>query len=335
MDPLRIGVLGAARISNIAIVQPAHLTGHRLVAIAARDRGRAADYAAAHGIERVLDSYQAVIDDPEVEAVYNPLPNGLHGPWNLRAIAAGKHVLTEKPSASNAAEARAVRDAAAAAGVQVMEAFHYRYHPVMLRMLELAGSGELGEIVDVDVNMGYPIANPDDPRWSLELAGGSVMDVGCYAVHALRSLGAHLGGEPVVASGQGESRPSRPGVDEWVEATVDFPNGVPGRLLSTFIGDGMDFTLRLVGTRGEAFAQNFVLPHMNDRITVTVDGRTRVERMGRRSSYAYQLEAFADLVRNGTPVPTDADDALTQAEMIDAVYRAAGFQPRPTSTIGA
>ena len=179
MEPLRIGVLGAARISDIAIVQPAHLTGHRLVAIAARDRARATDYAAAHGIERVLDSYQAVIDDPEVEAIYNPLPNGLHGPWNLRAIAAGKQVLSEKPSASNAAEARAVRDAAAAAGVQVMEAFHYRYHPVMARMLEIAASGELGEIVDVDVRMGYPIANPDDPRWSLGLAGGSLMDVGC------------------------------------------------------------------------------------------------------------------------------------------------------------
>ena len=205
----------------------------------------------------------------------------------------------------------------------------------MTRMVEIAASGELGEIVDVDVHMGYPIANPDDPRWSLELAGGSLMDVGCYAVHALRSLGAVLGGEPAVVSGQGESRPSRPGVDEWVEATVEFPGGAAGRLLSTFIGDGMDFTLRLVGTQGEAVAQNFVLPHMNDRITVTVDGRTRLERLGRRLSYAYQLEAFADLVRNGAPVPTDADDALAQAEMIDAVYRAAGFQPRPISTIGA
>ncbi len=333
MEPLRIGVLGAARISNVAIVQPAHLLGHRLVAIAARDRNRAEDYAAGHGIERVLDSYQAVIDDPEVEAIYNPLPNGLHGPWNLRAIAAGKHVLTEKPSASNADEARVVRDAAKAANVRYMEAFHYRYHPVMLRMIELAASGELGPIVDVDVRMGYPIANPDDPRWDLALAGGSVMDVGCYAIHALRSLGPSLGGAPVVLSGQGGERPTRPGVDEWIEATVQFPNGAGGRFLSTFIGEGMDFVLRIIGERGEAVAQNFVLPQMNDRISVTVDGRTRVESLGRRPSYAYQLEAFADLVRQGTPVPTDADDAVAQAEMIDASYLAAGFAPRPVSTI--
>lgn len=335
MEPLRIGVLGAARISGIAIAQPAKLTGHRLVAIAARDRARAQHQADLFDVERVLDSYQAVIDDPEVEAIYNPLPNGLHGPWNLRAIAAGKHVLSEKPSASNAAEARAVRDAAAAAGVHVMEAFHYRYQPVMLRMMELATSGELGEIVDIDVRMGYPISHPDDPRWSLELAGGSVMDVGCYAVHALRTLGASLGGEPTVASAHAAVRPGRHGVDEWLVATVEFPDGTPGQLRSTFIGDAMDFTLRIVGTRGEALAHNFVLPHDNDRITVTVDGRTRVERLGRRLSYAYQLEAFANLIRHDIPVPTGADDAVAQAECIDACYLAAGLEPRPTSVIGA
>ena len=135
MEPLRIGVLGAARISDKAIIEPARNTGHRLVAVAARDRNRAEQFAQDGNIERVLDSYQEVIDDPEVEAIYNPLPNGLHGPWNLRAIAAGNHVLSEKPSASNAAEARDVRDAVNASGVKFMEAFHYRYHPVMKRML--------------------------------------------------------------------------------------------------------------------------------------------------------------------------------------------------------
>src|SRR5215207_1053797 len=115
-EPLRIGVLGAARIAELAIVKPARATGTRLVAIAARDRARAAAYAAEHGVERALASYADVLADPEVEVVYNPLPNVLHGPWNLAAIAAGKHVLSEKPFASTAGEAAEVRAAAQAAG---------------------------------------------------------------------------------------------------------------------------------------------------------------------------------------------------------------------------
>jgi predicted dehydrogenase len=144
MEPLRIGVLGAARIAALAVVGPAHTTGDRLVAVAARDRRRAEAFAAAHGVERVLDTYAEVLADPEVEVVYNPLANGLHGPWNLAAIAAGKHVLTEKPSASNATEAREVRDAATAAGVTFLEGFHYLYHPVTRRLHELLAAGELG-----------------------------------------------------------------------------------------------------------------------------------------------------------------------------------------------
>lgn len=121
MEPLRIGVLGAARIAESAIVTPARTVGARLVAVAARDRGRAETFAAAYGVERVLDSYADVIADPEVEAVYNPLANGLHAPWNLAAIAAGKHVLSEKPFAADAAEAQEVRDAGVRAGVVVVE----------------------------------------------------------------------------------------------------------------------------------------------------------------------------------------------------------------------
>ena len=138
MEPLRIGVLGAARIAEAAIAAPARLTGTRLVAVAARDRTRAEAFAATHDVERVLDSYTDVLADPEVKVVYNPLANGLHGPWNFAAVAAGKHVLAEKPSASDAAEAREVRDAAARAGGIMREAFHYLYyHPVARRLLDV------------------------------------------------------------------------------------------------------------------------------------------------------------------------------------------------------
>src|SRR4028118_1064901 len=115
MEPLRVGVLGTARIAEAAIVVPAHATGTRLVAVAARDRTRAEAFAAQHGVEKALDSYAEVLADPEVEAIYNPLPNGLHAPWNLAAIAAGKHVLSEKPLAADADEAREVRAAGRAA----------------------------------------------------------------------------------------------------------------------------------------------------------------------------------------------------------------------------
>lgn len=333
MEPLRIGVLGAARISSQAIVDPARNTGHRLVAVAARDRGRAEQFAADSDVERVLASYQAVIDDPEVEAIYNPLPNGLHGPWNLRALAAGKHVLSEKPSASNAAEARMVRDAVADSGVRFMEAFHYRYHPVIARMLEIAGSGELGELQDIDVNMSFPLTDPDDPRWNMELAGGAVMDVGCYAIHSLRTLGALGGGEPSVVSASAVEREDIPGMDATVEADVVYPSGLTAHFTTSFVVPEMDFTMRIAGARGDAFAHNFCVSSIDDRITVTSDGATRVEELGKKTSYTYQLEAFAAHVRNGAPIYSDAEDALVQAEFIDAVYTAAGLPLRPTSTI--
>jgi predicted dehydrogenase len=333
LEPLRIGVLGAARISGGAIVAPARETGHRLVAVAARDRGRAEAFAADNGIERVLDSYQAVIDDPEVEAIYNPLPNGLHAPWNLAAIAAGKHVLTEKPFASNADEAMVVRYAASAAGVHCMEAFHYRYHPVMQRMLEVAGSGEIGEVVLVEARMLMPPPSAGDPRWDPLLAGGGLMDVGCYAAHALRTIGAILGGEPAITSAHGAELPGLPGVDAWIEADLGFANGAHGRLASSMTHGVLDFSLRIVGIEGEAYAPGFVLPHLDDRVIVTVGTRQRTEELGRRPSYAYQLDAFARLVRLGEPVPTDAADAVATMRLIDALYDAAGMAPRTVSEV--
>jgi predicted dehydrogenase len=192
--PIRIGVLGAARITDLAIVKPALATGHRLVAVAARDRRRAEDFARQHGVERVLGSYADVLADTAVEVIYNPLANSLHGPWNLAAIEAGKHVLSEKPFAGNADEARTVRDAAAAAPVSVMEGFHYRYHPVTRRLHELLDSGELGELRAVEIEMFMPAPGDSDPRWSYDLAGGALMDIGCYSLHAHRALAPWAGG---------------------------------------------------------------------------------------------------------------------------------------------
>jgi predicted dehydrogenase len=329
VEPLRLGVLGAARISENAIVTPARLTGARLVAVAARDRRRAEAFATAHGVERVLDSYAEVIADPEVEAVYNPLANGLHAPWNLAAIAAGKHVLSEKPFASNAAEAVEVRDAGKLAQVAVVDGFHYLYHPVTKRLHALLASGELGDLRRVEATMTIPAPAPEDPRWSFELAGGALMDLGCYSLHAHRALAPWAGGEPSLVSARAGERTGLPEVDEWLDAELVFPSGVTGLARCNMAGDETEMTYRIIGTRGSAEATNFVLPHLDDRVLVTTPDGTRVEHLGTRSSYTYQLEAFTAHIRTGTPMPTDSDDAVETMRLIDECYRAVGLELRP------
>ncbi len=331
MEPLRIGILGAARIAGAAIVTPARVTGARLVAVAARDRHRAEQFAAENGVERVLSSYDDLLADEEVEAVYNPLANGLHGPWNLAAIAAGKPVLSEKPFASNADEAREVRDAAQQAGVAAVEAFHYRYHPLTARLHEVLAAGELGKITRVEATMTIPAPAADDPRWSLPLAGGALMDLGCYSLHAHRDLAPFAGGEPALVSARGGERAGAPGVDEWLEAELEFPNGATGLARCNMAGEAVQMSARVTGSGGEAWLPNFVVPHLDDRLVITTPAGVRVEHLGPRTSWTYQLDAFSDLVREGTPMATNAADAVVTMGLIDACYGAIGLQPRPRS----
>ena len=330
---LRMGILGAARIAGDGIVTPARLTGTRLVAVAARDRARAEAFAAANGVERVLGSYAEVVADPVVEAIYNPLANGLHGPWNLAAIASGKHVLSEKPFASNAAEAVEVRDAGKRAGVVVADGFHYLYHPVTRRLHELVATGELGEIERVEVTMINPAPEPEDPRWSYELAGGALMDLGCYSLHAHRVLAPWLGGEPAIVAVRGDERAGLPGVDEWADVDLVFPSGAQGLARCHMAGDRQQLTYHVQGSRGEATVANFILPHIDDRLLVTTEAGERVEHLGTRSSYTYQLEAFTAAVREGARMATDSDDAVVTMLMVDECYRALGLGPRPRSSL--
>ncbi len=330
-EPLRLGIVGAARIAPRAIVAPAQETGTRLVAVAARERSRAEEFAAEHGVERVVDSYDELIADPEVEAIYNPLPNGLHGPWNLAAIRAGKHVLTEKPSASNADEAAEVRDAVAEAGVVLLEGFHYLFHPVTERLHDLLDSGELGDLVRVEVVMTTPAPPADDVRWSLPLAGGALMDLGCYGLHAHRMLAPWAGGAPSLVAARGGERAGSPGVDEWLDADLEYPSGATGSARCNMAGAHVQMSCKIVGSRGVATATNFVLPHLDDRVLVSTPAGDRVEQLGTRPSYTYQLEAFTARLREDVPLPIDADDAVESMQLIDECYEAAGFQPRPRS----
>ena len=321
---LRIGVLGASRIAESAIVAPAQELGHRLVAVAARDPQRANAFADKHGVERVLPSYEDVVTDPAVDVVYNPLANSLHAPWNLAAVAAGKPVLTEKPFARNRAEAQRVAAAAEAACVTVMEGFHYLFHPVTRRALELATDGTLGELTRVEVRMGMPAPTSGDPRWSLGLAGGALMDLGCYGLHIMRRFGAPA----VVGATAGHREADVRDVDAWCDVELEFPSGATGLSTNSMVAEEYSFTLRVIGTRGEALVHNFIKPHEDDRVTISTDAGETVEHHGRRASYTYQLEAFAEHVQRGAPVPLDTADAVANMALIDDAYRAAGMDPR-------
>ncbi len=324
---MRIGTLGAARITPTALIAPARdVDDVEVVAVAAREPERARAFATKHAIPRVHDSYDALIADPEIDAVYNPLPNSLHAIWTLRAIDAGKHVLCEKPFTSNAAEAEKVAAAAERSGLVVMEAFHYRYHPLAARMREVVTSGELGKVRHVETWMCVPIPLKGDIRYRLDLAGGATMDVGAYAVHMLRFLS---GAEPEVVSAR--AKHSSPGVDRWMTADFRLPDGATGRMTcSMFSAALLRIGARVTGTEGEMRVFNPVGAHYYHRLKVKRrDGVTR-ERVGTGSTYLHQLRAFAAAVRDGTPFPTTPVDAVANMRVIDAVYRAAGMQPRGT-----
>jgi predicted dehydrogenase len=303
------------------------------VAVAARDPERAAAFAARHGVERVHQTYDDLLADPEVEVVYNPLANGLHGPWNLRAIAAGKHVLSEKPFAANALEARTVAAAAQVAGATVVEAFHYPFHPLFQRACSLLVEGAVGDLQHVEAILRMPAPADEDPRWSLELAGGALMDLGCYSLHAIRQLGRlFLGGEPRVRSAEGRERAGRRGVDEQVAVELDYPSGATARGGADMAAPVVDFHLTVTGPAGVLHVPDYPRPHEDDSLILRRPGRDDVvEHLGIKSSYTYQLEAFAAHLREGVALPYDVADTVPQAELIDAAYAAAGFAPRPST----
>lgn len=316
----------------MALVKPAKENpGVEVRAVAARDRERGEKFAKKHGIPVVHDSYEALLADPEIDAVYNPTPNGLHGRWTLAALAAGKHVLGEKPFTANADEARTVAAAAAASpGLVVMEAFHYRFHPLVDRLLEIIASGEIGAVQRIETRMCIPLPMRGDIRYQLDLAGGALMDVGCYAIHQLRTL---AGAEPEVVSARATEL--RPGIDRWATAEMRFDGGRSGSIeCALWSRKLLSLGARVTGDRGTLVVTNMTGPHYFHRVSVRTrdgdSGRTtkRREKVAGDATYSYQLRAFAGAVRDGGPVLTPPSDSIATMEVIDAVYRAAGMEPR-------
>jgi predicted dehydrogenase len=322
---VRIGILGAARIAPLAIVNPARENDEVIVcAIAARDESRAQAFAGKHGIARVHDSYESLLADPDLDAVYIPLPNGLHGRWIRNALNSGKHVLCEKPFTANAAEASEIAQLAAKSDRVVMEAFHYRYHPLTLAIEEVLSSGELGRLERVEAALCFPLPKFSDIRYDFSLAGGATMDAGSYAVHMARTFG---GSTPEVVSARAKLR--GPEVDRAMTAELRFADGHTGRVrCSMWSSKLLQISARVIGEHGELRVLNPVTPQLFHRLSVRSSGDHRVMRFPRRASYAYQLDAFVASVLRGAPVKTSPEDSVENMSVIDAIYQTAGLPIR-------
>jgi predicted dehydrogenase len=327
MATLRIGTLGAARITPAALIKPArNVTEADVVAVAARDRSRADAFASKHAIPRVFDSYAALLAHPDIDAIYNPLPNGLHAEWTIAALEAGKHVLCEKPFTANAKEAEDVAAVAARTGLVVMEAFHWRYHPLAQRMVDIVDSGELGVTKRIETALCFPLPKFSDIRYQYDLAGGALMDVGTYTVHMARVLGRE---EPEVVSAEPKLR--TPDVDRAMRAELSFPSGHTARITcSMWSCWAVQAYARVIGDRGSMHVINPTTPQLWHRMRVKVDGNSRTERFTRRPTYEFQLDAFCAAVLNGEPTLTPPTESVAQMRVLDAIYVAAGMTPRGT-----
>ena len=320
--PVRWGVVGCADIAVRKVVPALRAsTRGEVLAIASRDERRAATTAAGLGIPRAYGSYEALLADPDVEAVYIPLPNHLHREWTIRAAAAGKHVLCEKPLALSAAEAKEMVDACAAAGVLLMEAFMYRLHPMWRRVREIIDGGGIGDLVTIQAFFSYRNVDPADIRNIAEYGGGALMDIGCYPINVARWM---FDGEPdsVVASVR---RDPEFGTDVLTSAVLDFAGRQATFTCSTQIED--DQRVHLVGTSGRLVVEiPFNIPPDRPTRILRVAGgdppvtpHVEVIEVPAADPYGVQGDAFATAIRDGGPAPIPPVDAIGNMTVIERI----------------
>ncbi len=314
--PVRCGFLSTARINDRVLHGARKSDRLEVAAVASRDGDRAEAYARERGIPRAYGSYEALLEDPEVEAVYIPLPNSLHVEWSIRALEAGKHVLCEKPLDRRPERVEEAFDAAERAGRLLMEGFMYRHHPQMTRLRELVDDGAIGELRAIQAVFSFALRRLDDVRLRPDLDGGALMDVGCYCVSGAR----YLAGEPVAVAGDQVLHPS--GVDVRFAGILRFPGEViahfdcavdiPARWELTAAGS--DGTLRvpdpwIIGSWGLELHREGEEPE-----------RIEVEK---RNKYQLELENLSAAIRGEAEPLLGRADALGQARALDALYRAA------------
>ena len=323
MKKLRMGILSTARIGTEKVIPAMQQGAYGVVtAIASRTLDKAQATAARLGIPKAYGSYEALLADPDIDAVYNPLPNHLHVPWSIKALEAGKHVLCEKPLAMSAVEAREVAAACSAAGVKLTEAFMYRHHPNWVEARRLVGEGAIGELRAVQSWFSYFNDDPDNIRNIAEYGGGALMDIGCYGINLSRML---FDAEPsrVEAS---VHRDPRFGVDVMTSALLEFPGG--GQAVFTCSTQvEPDQRVHIAGTTVhiEIEIPFNIPPDRETRILVTSGGdppvapATTEVTFPAADHYTIQAELFAQAILDDTEVPVPIDDAIANMEVIDAI----------------
>lgn len=320
---LRWGVIGAANIGRRRVIPAIQASANgRVVALASRDLAKGRLVAGETGIERVYEGYAALLADPEVEAIYNPLPNSLHAEWTIRAAEAGKAVLCEKPLARDADEAARMVAACRQHGVPFMEAFMYRFHPQNVKVRDLLAEGAIGEIGAVRAGFGFfmnPL-NPANVRLQADLAGGALMDVGSYAVNASRMV---FGEEPVSATAWRHVDP-RFGVDVALAGVLAYSGGRFATVDCSFTA-GYSGWYMVLGTRGTIEVPRAFTPQADDTVVIVTDAQNRRQehRFAGTDHYRLMAEAFAAAVLAGEPVPCPPEDAVRNMRVIDALARSA------------
>ncbi|MEZ5279320.1 MAG: Gfo/Idh/MocA family oxidoreductase [Acidimicrobiales bacterium] len=325
LPPLRMGVLGAAKISASALYHPVATNPDvELVAIAARDRGRAQQHAAEHSIASVEDTYEDVLARDDIDAIFNPLPISLHHQWTIAALQAGKHVLCEKPFASNAAQAAEMVAVGRNEGRVLVEAFHWRYHPMATRIDELVDA--VGGATRIDALFNAPVPADDAVRRSWELSGGALMDLGCYPVQWTR-FAARAEPTNIQARMRTHAPTGSELVDSQTELWLEFSGGCVAHV-STSMDDEFAAHLAVEGPNGRFVVHNPLAPHMGNRIDIELNGRSSTETVEGLTTYQHQMAAFVDAVRNGVAVPTGGADSVATMLVIDRAYVAAGLPRR-------
>lgn len=326
-------MIAASRIADEAVIAPAReVDGIEVVAVAARSGDRARQAAERWGLDRWFDSYQALVEDPGLDAIYVGTPASLHRKWTIAALEAGKHTLVEKPLASNAADARLMVDVGDRVDRVAMEAFHWRFHPLAQQMREILDSGVLGAIERVEGSflVGEEIIPREDIRWQLQLGGGAMMDLGIYPAGWLWFA---MGERPLVDSATAVCPVD--GVDGKFVAEVSWPGGTMGTMTASMMEPGRFFesSLRISGSRGVMSVANPLAPQRGSSLAVSIGPDVVTHEVATTATYRHQLEAFRDAIEHGAPFPTTLEAGWQMMQLLDDCYRAAGLEPRPADPV--
>ena len=321
MKNVRWGILGCARIAERALI-PAlkQAPGAELLGIAARDASRAREWAGRHAIPRAYPDYAALLADPDIDAVYLPLPNHLHAPWAARAARAGKHVLCEKPLALDGREAARMFLAAERAGVLLLEAFMYRFHPLFETALRLAGGGVIGEARTVRSTFTFRIASGlEDYRRTPAMGGGALYDVGCYPVNAARTI---FRAEPASVFARARFDRDR-GIDIGTALLLEFSGGRQA-LLDCAFDAAFQSELEIAGTDGRIVVPRaFSAKHHDVPIEVRKDDEVRTVLVPAANAYVRMIGHFQAAILRGRPLRYGEADARGNARLLAAALRSA------------